>query len=590
MKRKPIKQLFAPVLVVCLLLAGLPFSAWGAVANQALELSIGTTIDNSISSTDEEDMYAFTLRDTGAVTLNVTSRMKYYSLFLLNSDGEEIWKSTNNEYNENVGFRKDGYIIDLKEGAYYLRVTGKAYYTLRTDSSTGDYQIITSFKSANVTESEPNDTARNANTFTLGESIRGQIAVDNDQDVYGFTVGESGTVSFDITSYMQYYSLFLLDDVGEEIWKSTSNEFNENVGYRQDNYELDLQAGTYFLQVTGKAYYTLQTPSSTGNYTIISSFVESNATETEPNNTASDADLLRLNNDVRGHIAIGDDRDMYAVELDADAVLHIKITSYMGSYSVDMYDSTGGKVWESHSNLAESPTNYREDTYEVDLEAGKYYIEMSGNQYRVLNTIHYTGIYTLWVGTSAFPETPDVEEPDNPTRRPFTDVRSGDYFYAPVQWAMEKNITSGTSATTFSPNQACTRAQAVMFLWKAAGQPEPTRTSNPFRDVKSSDYYYKAVLWAVENNITSGTSDTTFSPNQSCTRGQIMTFLYKAAGSPSVSGSNPFRDVAYGDYFYRPVLWAVRNDITSGTSATAFSPSASCTRGQIVTFLYKHYA
>ena len=98
--------------------------------------------------------------------------------------------------------------------------------------------------------------------------------------------------------------------------------------------------------------------------------------------------------------------------------------------------------------------------------------------------------------------------------------------------------------------------------------------------MKSSDYYYKAVLWAVENNITAGTSATTFGPNEGCTRGQIMTFLYKAAGSPSVSGSNPFRDVASGDYFYRPVLWAVRNNITAGTSATTFSPNDGCTRGR----------
>ena len=179
-------------------------------------------------------------------------------------------------------------------------------------------------------------------------------------------------------------------------------------------------------------------------------------------------------------------------------------------------------------------------------------------------------------------------EPEIPVS--FTDVKSGDYFYQPVVWAVENDITSGTSTTTFSPSQACTRAQAMTFLWKAAGKPEPTSVSNPFRDVMPDAYYYKAVLWAVENGITSGTSTTTFSPEQSCTRGQIMTFLYKAAGSPSVSGSNPFRDVKNSDYFYNPVLWAVKNNITSGTSATTFSPNQSCTRAQIVTFLYKHYA
>ena len=136
---------------------------------------------------------------------------------------------------------------------------------------------------------------------------------------------------------------------------------------------------------------------------------------------------------------------------------------------------------------------------------------------------------------------------------------------------------------------ACLLLAGLPLSAGAAGSPSVSG-SNPFRDVASGDYFYRPVLWAVRNNITAGTSATTFSPNDGCTRGQIVTFLYKAAGSPSVSGSNPFRDVASGDYFYRPVLWAVRNNITAGTSATTFSPNDGCTRGQIVTFLYKHYA
>ena len=187
----------------------------------------------------------------------------------------------------------------------------------------------------------------------------------------------------------------------------------------------------------------------------------------------------------------------------------------------------------------------------------------------------------------ALPEQ-STEEPEPPTG--FKDVHSGDYYYQPVLWAVENDITAGTSATTFSPNQACTRAQAMTFLWRAEGCPEPRSTSNPFVDVKPDAYYYKAVLWAVENKVTAGVSATQFAPDEECTRGQIMTFIHRAAGSPSVSGNNPFRDVKTGDYFYRPVLWAVRNSITNGISATEFGPSNGCTRGQIVTFLYRYYA
>lgn len=181
-----------------------------------------------------------------------------------------------------------------------------------------------------------------------------------------------------------------------------------------------------------------------------------------------------------------------------------------------------------------------------------------------------------------------TEEPDPPTG--FKDVYSSDYYYQPVLWAVENEITAGTSATTFSPNQNCTRAQAMTFLWRAEGCPEPRSTNNPFVDVKPDAYYYKAVLWAVEKKVTAGVSATQFAPDEECTRGQIMTFIHRAAGSPSVSGSSPFRDVKTSDYFYRPILWAVKNNITNGISATEFGPSDGCTRGQIVTFLYRHYA
>ena len=175
---------------------------------------------------------------------------------------------------------------------------------------------------------------------------------------------------------------------------------------------------------------------------------------------------------------------------------------------------------------------------------------------------------------------------------PFADVPEGQYYYEPVLWAVNHSpqITNGTSPTTFSPNATCTRAQVVTFLWRAMGQPEPTKTDNPFTDVKEGQYYYKAVLWALEKGITTGTSATTFSPNSGCTRGQVVTFLHRAQGTPTPGSSvKPFTDVKAGQYYYEAVLWAVNHSpqITTGTSATTFSPNATCTRGQIVTFLYR---
>ena len=175
-------------------------------------------------------------------------------------------------------------------------------------------------------------------------------------------------------------------------------------------------------------------------------------------------------------------------------------------------------------------------------------------------------------------------------KNPFIDVKKSDFYYESVLWAVNKGITSGTSKTTFSPNDACTRGQIAAFLWRAAGSPIPKGNKNPFQDVKKTDYYYNAVLWAVENGITSGTSSTTFSPNASCTRGQIVAFLWRANGSPAPKGSkNPFTDVKKSDFYYKAVLWAVENGITSGTSQTTFGPNSPCTRGQIATFLYRYY-
>ena len=171
----------------------------------------------------------------------------------------------------------------------------------------------------------------------------------------------------------------------------------------------------------------------------------------------------------------------------------------------------------------------------------------------------------------------------------FSDVKASDYFHDPVQWAVKNGITSGTSANTFSPNATCTRGQVATFLY-AAAKGSPTHATNRFSDIRPADYYYKPVLWAVENGITSGTSASTFSPNDGCTRGQVVTFLWRAAGSPQPNSTyNKFKDVTSSDYYFKAVLWAAEQGITGGTSQTTFSPNQQCTRGQIVTFLHHYY-
>ena len=175
----------------------------------------------------------------------------------------------------------------------------------------------------------------------------------------------------------------------------------------------------------------------------------------------------------------------------------------------------------------------------------------------------------------------------NPQTGVFVDVATGSYYEDAVDWAVENGITKGTDDTHFSPDGICTRAQAVTFLWRAAGSPKPETRTMPFTDVPAGSYYYDAVLWAVENGITKGTSDTTFSPNMTCTRAQIVTFLWRSEKSPAAGTANPFADVKSTAYYAGAVLWAVREDITKGTTSTTFSPDADCTRAQIVTFLWR---
>ncbi len=183
------------------------------------------------------------------------------------------------------------------------------------------------------------------------------------------------------------------------------------------------------------------------------------------------------------------------------------------------------------------------------------------------------------------PDTPDI--PDKPTVGGFGDVFEGDYYADPVAWAVENDITNGTGAGRFSPNDACNRGQIVTFLWRANGSPEPETTVNPFTDVKSSDYYYKAVLWAVENNITTGTGAGTFSPKNTCTRDQAVTFLWRANGKPEPTAAASFTDVKPGSFYEKAVGWAVENGITTGAGPGKFNPGGVCTRGHIVTFLYR---
>lgn len=186
-------------------------------------------------------------------------------------------------------------------------------------------------------------------------------------------------------------------------------------------------------------------------------------------------------------------------------------------------------------------------------------------------------------------EEPEPTVPEVPVN-PFYDVAESDYYYDAVLWAIENNVTSGYTANTFAPSLDCTRAQIITFLWRAVGSPEPVGAGNAFSDVELGSYYEKAVQWAVENGITNGTGNNSFGTDAAVTRAQVVTFLWRAAGSPVVNADNTFDDVAADAYYSAAVQWAAENGITLGRGANTFSPDDFCTRAQVVTFLYRDYA
>ena len=255
-------------------------------------------------------------------------------------------------------------------------------------------------------------------------------------------------------------------------------------------------------------------------------------------------------------------------------------------YTVSVEDTDNGTVKVSPTRASKGSTVTITVTPEEGYELDEL-IVTDKNGDKVKLTDKGDGKYTFTMPRSAVTvEATFAEIGTEPETPVFTDVPASAYYYDAVLWAVENGVTEGTSATTFSPDMSCTRAQMVTFLWRAAGSPEPVTTTNPFTDVNSGVYYYNAVLWAVEQGITSGTSATTFAPDATCTRAQTVTFLYRAAGSPAVSGGS-FSDVSADAYYADAVAWAVSEGVTVGTSDTTFSPDMNCTRAQIVTFMYR---
>ena len=255
------------------------------------------------------------------------------------------------------------------------------------------------------------------------------------------------------------------------------------------------------------------------------------------------------------------------------------------TYTITVQNSKNGGVTASHKSAA------KDTAVTLTVTPDKGYVldtlTVLDSKDKAVKLTQKNGKYTFTMPNGKVTVSAAFKAAAPASENPFTDVPSGAYYEDAVIWAVKKDITSGTSATTFNPDGSCTRAQAVTFLWRAAGSPEPKSAAMPFTDVPAGSYFEKAVLWAVENGITKGTSDTTFTPDASCTRAQIVTFLWRAGGSHAVSGNSAFSDVAADAYYAAAVAWAEKNGVTGGIGGGLFGSDNTCTRAQIVTFLHR---
>ena len=271
-------------------------------------------------------------------------------------------------------------------------------------------------------------------------------------------------------------------------------------------------------------------------------------------------------------------------------VTYVEPSYYSGSSSAPTYSVTVDKT-ENGSVTVSPKSASKGDTVTVTVKPDSGYVletltvtDKNGNELTLKDKGDGKYTFTMPAGKV---EVKATFMEDNSVLNFFYDVPNGAYFYEAVKWAVENGITTGVGNDLFAPEQSCTRAQIVTFLWRAAGSPEP-KTASSFTDVPVSTYYAKAVAWAVENGITNGMTETTFAPNETCTRGQSVTFLYRALKG-TASGSTNFTDVKSDAFYADAINWAVANNVTNGTSNTTFSPNADCTRAEIVTFLYRAY-
>ncbi len=522
-------------------------------------ISIGQEVTGSIVDKNSCYAYQITLPESGTLTTTVKlENLSQMAWEIYDVSGKKIvgelpkWESTLRRATRT-------YTCDLTSGVYYL-----VCYEKWTNGNYGDFSMNTEFVSAGETYPEGqggnNNAADTAVEIQPAASVTGQVAVNDDADAYKFTLSKSGTWNIKLTAKEEYLGYTLTDANGNKIWDGRSY-WNSATKQGVTNQDLNLIAGTYYLILS--KYYKV-----TGNYTFETSFTDVGESFVDAQGATHDsldtASPINLDQEYTGHIADNCSSDFFKITLDRQQIIVVKSKSRLQGLHFKLYNSDGVQEELNKTSYWDNTTKVNSLVEYVTLGAGVHYFQVSRT--------YYNGPYTFSL---------------NSYFRDVTDTKS--WYYEPIKWAVEKDITAGMGDNRFGINNTCTRAQVMTFLYKAAGSPSVDSLPNTFSDVPNGSWYRNAVVWAVNQGITSGVGGGKFGPAQPCTRSQVVTFLYKASGSTSQYSSTKFRDVEKGKWYFNPIVWAVNKGITSGLNNEEFGVFAPCTRAQVMTFIYKQY-
>lgn len=358
-------------------------------------------LSGKVTGVGDTHIYQFTIAKPGRTSWKVTSYAAY-RISIQDTEGKTVW-SAEKVYKDSAGPRKDTLEVDLIKGTYYLKMT-----IVKRDSSTAGggtvsdtadtWQIETGFSEVNETYPEPNNNNSQASNLAFQKTITGQIAVNDDRDIYKIALKSAGRLTIDVTSYMQYYGIDLTDSSGKRVWKADYNRWNENAGKRSDTHQIDLLAGTYYMEVSGKSKIDASTIlgeniNATGMYQLKVSYQDAKVNHKEPNNDFNTAVQIKSGQNINGQIALNDSCDIFRFQLTKKTDVKLSMTSYMKYYCAYIYDSKGSQRWKKEDNEWNMSTGNRKDNYTVTLEKGTYYLKITGN----MNNNHnpYTGTYRL---------------------------------------------------------------------------------------------------------------------------------------------------------------------------------------------------